>query len=132
MTYAPVKFEVATSNGLGGYHLQEKHHLTLTTQNVAQYPLHHVICTAAKFEATISKGLGGDAFTENTVFDPDHGVKVIQNVSKYHLHNLTYAACYVELFRRRYINKKSNGQTHRQTDDGSTLVRNQYTIFSKE
>ena len=33
------------------------------TQNVAQYPLHHVTYSATKFEVATSKGLGGDAFT---------------------------------------------------------------------
>ena len=33
------------------------------TQNVAQYPLHHVTFSATKFEVATSKGLGGDAFT---------------------------------------------------------------------
>ena len=33
------------------------------TQNVAQYPLHHVIYSATKFEVAMSKGLGGDTFT---------------------------------------------------------------------
>ena len=32
------------------------------TQNVAQYPLHHLIYTHAKFEVTTSNSLGGDAF----------------------------------------------------------------------
>ena len=33
------------------------------TQNVAQYPQHHVTYSATKFEVVTSKGLGGDAFT---------------------------------------------------------------------
>ena len=33
------------------------------TQNVAQYPLHHVTYSATKFEVATSKGLGGDTFT---------------------------------------------------------------------
>ena len=35
------------------------------TQNVAQYPLHHVTYSATKFEVATSKGLGGDTFTKN-------------------------------------------------------------------
>ena len=31
------------------------------TQNVAQYPLHHVTYAAPKFEVATSNGLGGDA-----------------------------------------------------------------------
>ena len=58
-------------------HLQENKifDLTLTprshnprvkvTQNVAQFPLHHVIYATAKFAIAMSNGLGGDAFTRN-------------------------------------------------------------------
>ena len=68
--YSVKKFEVATSNGLGEIHLQEKHCLTLTlgvkvTRNVAQYPLHHMTYSATKFEVAMSNGLGGDTFTRN-------------------------------------------------------------------
>ena len=60
MTYTAAKIEVGTSNGLGGVHLQENslfgHGLGFkVTQNVAQYPLHHVTYTAAKFEVAILK-----------------------------------------------------------------------------
>ena len=33
------------------------------TQNVAQYPLHHVTYSATKFEVAMSSRLGGDTFT---------------------------------------------------------------------
>ena len=33
------------------------------TQNIAQYPLHHVTYAPAKFEVAMSNGLGADAFT---------------------------------------------------------------------
>ena len=36
--------------------------------NVAQYPLHHVVDAATKFEVATSNGLGGDAFTRK-LFD---------------------------------------------------------------
>ena len=39
------------------------------TQNDTQYPLHHVTYSGAKFEFARSNGLGGDAFTKNTLFD---------------------------------------------------------------
>ena len=39
------------------------------TQDVAQYPLNHVTYSGAKFEVATSNGLGGDAFTKNTLFD---------------------------------------------------------------
>ena len=49
-------------------HLQENAVFDLdfgvkVTQNVAQYPLHHVTYVAAKFEVATSNSLGGDAFT---------------------------------------------------------------------
>ena len=73
LTKTSVKFEVATSNGLGGDAFTRKYIiplLTLTvgqgqTQNVAQYPLHHMTYTPAKFEAAMPNGLGGNAFTRN-------------------------------------------------------------------
>ena len=40
------------------------------TQNVAQYPLHHVTYSVTKFEVATSNRLGGDTFTrKNTTFD---------------------------------------------------------------
>ena len=73
-------------------HLQENTLFDLdlgvkVSQNVAQYLLHHVTYLGTKFEAAMSKGLGGDTFTRNV--------------------------------------------TDIQTD-GPTLVRNYYTLFSKE
>ena len=69
MTDAPTKFEVATSKFLEEMHLHENtFDLDLgvkATQNVAQYPLHHVTYSATKFEVATSNGLGGDAFTRN-------------------------------------------------------------------
>ena len=47
-------------------HLQEKSIFDLgvkVTQNVAQYPLHHVTFSGAKFEVATSNRLGGDTFT---------------------------------------------------------------------
>ena len=35
------------------------------TQNVAQYPLHHVTYLGTMFEVAASNGKGGDAFTRN-------------------------------------------------------------------
>ena len=53
-------------------HLQENTSFDLdfevkVTQNVAQYPLHHVTYAATKFEVARSKGLGGDTFTRNVI-----------------------------------------------------------------
>ena len=37
------------------------------TQNVAQYPLHHVTYSATKFEVATFNGLGGDAITSKYI-----------------------------------------------------------------
>ena len=65
MTYAPTEFEVTTSKALGEaftrnsiFDLEVK-----VTQNVAQYPLHHVNHPATKFEIAMSNRSGGDTFT---------------------------------------------------------------------
>ena len=59
------------------------------TQKVAQYPLHHVTCTAVKFKVATSNALGGDAFERNTMaFDLDFGVMVTRNAGQYPLHQL--------------------------------------------
>ena len=70
---ASAKFEVATSNGLGGDAFTRKYiisPLSLTIgqghiRSVAQYPLHHMTYEPAKFEVALSNGLGGNAFTRN-------------------------------------------------------------------
>ena len=80
MTYSPTKFEVATSNGLGGDTFTRN--VTLfdldlgvkVTRNVAQYPLHHVTCSPTKFEVATSNGLGGDTFTRNVTERRAHGL----------------------------------------------------------
>ena len=56
------------SNRLGEDTFTRKHFLTLdlgvkVTRNVAQYPLHHVIYSASKFEIATSNDLEGDTFT---------------------------------------------------------------------
>ena len=45
------------------------------TQNVTQYLLQHMTNAPAKFKVTMSKGLGGNAFTRNICFDLDFGSK---------------------------------------------------------
>ena len=73
MTYSATKFEVATSNHLGGDTFTRKsNNLTFdvdlgvkVTQNVAEYPLHHVTYSPTKFEVATSNGLGGDTVTRN-------------------------------------------------------------------
>ena len=43
------------------------------TENIAQYPLHHVTYAATKFEVAMSNGLGRDAFTRNVMDAKMHG-----------------------------------------------------------
>ena len=69
MTYSATKFEVATSNSLGGDTFTKKNTLfdldlwVKFTRNVAQYPLHHVTYATTEFEVATSKALRGGAFT---------------------------------------------------------------------
>ena len=70
MTYAFAKFDVATSIGLGDaftnntvFDLDPK---VKVTQDVAQYPIHHVTYAHAKFEVATSNGLG-DTFTRKYI-----------------------------------------------------------------
>ena len=67
MTYAPTEFEVTTSKALGeAFTRNSIFDLDLgvkVTQNVAQYPLHHVNHPATRFEVARSNRLGGDTFT---------------------------------------------------------------------
>ena len=68
MTYAPTEFEATTSKALGGEAFTRNSIFDLdlgvkVTQNVAQYPLHHVNHPATKIEVTRSNRLGGDTFT---------------------------------------------------------------------
>ena len=74
MTYAPEKFEVATSNGLGGYAFTRKKVFDFQGQghtNVAQYPakyhLHNVTYTPAYFEVATFQHFR--RCNENTLFD---------------------------------------------------------------
>ena len=80
------KFEIATSNVLGG----DIHYSTFdlevnVTWNVTQYPLHHVTYALEKFKVNTSNGLRGQ---KNTVFDLE--VKVTRNVAQNPVHHVTY------------------------------------------
>ena len=53
---------------------KKRHYLTFdldlgvkVTQNVTQYPLHHVIYASTKFEVARSNGLGEDTITRNVM-----------------------------------------------------------------
>ena len=67
VTYAPAKFDIATSQVKEKMHLQENTLFDLdrvkVTRNVAQCLLHHVTYAPTEFEVTTSKCLGVDAFT---------------------------------------------------------------------
>ena len=62
MTYVSAKFEVATCNGLGGdaftSTLSDLDIGVKITQNVDQYPPHHMAYAPAKFEFATSSCLG--------------------------------------------------------------------------
>ena len=75
VTFAPAKFEVATSKCLvdglvdGSCILEKIQYLTFdigvkVTQNNAQYPLHHLTNAAAKFEVAMSNSLGSNALAK--------------------------------------------------------------------
>ena len=50
------------------------------TQNVTQYPLHHVMYASTKFEVATSHGLGGDTITRNvTDARTDDGPTLVRN-----------------------------------------------------
>ena len=61
-----LQFEVTTSNGLGGYAFTKNGNICpKVTQNVAQYPIHHVTYAPTKFEIA---GGGVDAFRRKYSF----------------------------------------------------------------
>ena len=82
------------------------------TQNVAQYPLHHVTFSATKFEVATSNHLGGDTFTRKYIIWPwGQGHTKCLPVSSTSCDLFTYKvwSCYLLRFRRRYIYKKRDG-----------------------
>ena len=56
-------------------------------RNFAQYPLQYMTYLPAKFEADMSNGLGGNAFTRNILFDLTQGQCHTKHCP---LHHLTY------------------------------------------
>ena len=122
-------------------HLQENSIFDLdlgvkVTQDVAQYPLHHVTYSATKFEVATSKRLGGEynyKKIQYLTFDLDLEVKVTRNVAQYPLHHVTYSTTKFEVATSSGLGDTitrnvTDGRTHRwtdgQTDDGPTLTRN--------
>ena len=103
MTFAPAKFEIATSNSLGenAFTLFDLDLQVKVALNVAQCPLHHVTYAPTGFKVTASKALGGKHLQEIQyfTFDLDLGVKVTQNVAQYLLHHVTHPATKFEVAR---------------------------------
>ena len=116
--YAPAKFEVARNiQQFRRRCIYKKiHFLTLTfkvSQNIAQFPLHHVIYASTKFEVASSNSLKEDAFTRKYILWPwGQG----QSVAQYPLHHCDLCickvwSCYIQQFRRRCIYKKKKHET---------------------
>ena len=129
-------------------HLQESTLFDLDLQvkvtlNVAQCPLHHVTYAPTEFEVTMSKALGGEAFTRNSIFDLtltfDLGVKVTQNVAQSPLHHVTHPATKFEVatsnglggdtFTRNVTDGRTHGWTDGRTDFDTKLI---YPFFLKK
>ena len=82
---------------------------------------------STEFEVSMSKGLGGDAFTRKfSIFYLDLGAKVTRNVAQNPLHHVTYSATKFEVS----MPNRLGGDTFTRnvtggwTDDGQTLVQN--------
>ena len=100
VTYSGTKFEVASSNGLGGATSTRKYiirMLTLTLGSRSHKMLlstlyFYVTYSGTKFEFATSNGPGGDAFTKKKYLtvDPDLGPKVTRNVVQYPLLHVAY------------------------------------------
>ena len=79
------------------------------TQNVAQYPLHHVTYQATKFEVARSNRLGGDTFTRKYIiwsWGQGHTKCCPVPSTLCDLFSYKVWSCYVKRFRRRCIYKK--------------------------
>ena len=64
------------------------------TENIAQYPIHHLTYSDTKFKLAMSNGLRGAAFTRKYIICMtfDFGIKVIPNNAQYPLrHHVTYS-----------------------------------------
>ena len=106
VTYAPVKYEAATSKRFWrGYIYNKIHYLTLIYKMLPS-TLYIITYAPAKFEVAMPNTLGGDSFTRKHIIWPK--VKVIQNVNQcphilWPMH-LEVWNCYVQQFRKRCIN----------------------------
>ena len=60
---------------------------------MVEYPLHHVTYVPAKFEGTMSSGIGEDLITRKYIIWPltlTFGVKATRNVVQFSLHYVNY------------------------------------------
>ena len=74
-------------------HLQENNIIWVkVTQNASQCPLHHVTNAPTEFEVTMSKALGGEAFTRKFNIWPLTLTLGQENVAQYPLHHVNYPA----------------------------------------
>ena len=83
-------------------HLQENTLFDLdldvkVSQNVAQYPLHHVIYAPVKFEADTFNSLGEDGFTRKHIILPLPWGQGHTKCCQYPLHCVTYALAMFEV-----------------------------------
>ena len=62
----------------------------MVTQNVSEYPPHHVTHGPGKFEVATST-VKEVRFKENTLFDLDLGIWVTLNIVQHPLHQVTYS-----------------------------------------
>ena len=102
MTYAIAMFEAATPYGVGEVHLHENTLFDIdpgvkVTQDITQYPLHHVTYSDTKFEVATSNSLEGDAFTSkyiifNLTLDQGHA-----KCCEYPLHHEIYSGTKFEV-----------------------------------
>ena len=129
VTYSGTKFEVATSNNLGGDAFTRKYIFDLNlgikvTQKVVQYPLLHETYSGTKFEVVTFNGLWEYAFTKNTFFDLNLGVKVTWNVGQYPLHHVIYPCTKFEVATSNGLGGDTftRNVTARQTDFGMKLI----------
>ena len=98
MTYAlvPAKLDIMLQLTVKEkMHLQESTLFDLdlwvkVTRSVAHCPLHNVTYEPTEFETTISKGLGGEAFTRKFNNLSLALIKVTQNFDQYPLRHVTY------------------------------------------
>ena len=136
-TYAPVKFEVAMSNGLGDDAFTRKY-IIWRSHEVLSVPLTSCdICTCKIWSCYFEKFMRRCVYKKihYLTFDLDLGVKVKWNFTQRPLHHVIYTSTKFEVAMSNSLGEDTitrnvtDGQTHRRMDDRPTLVRNSYTLF---